>query len=197
MGRKVKEKSLLSFLALIIFSASVILALGVFGYKFYLKYSIDQMGTDLANARATLQSDVIRDLTRLNNRIISSQELIAQHQILSPLFAFLETSTPKTVRFSDFGYTKTPEGLELLITGEARGYTALAFQADIFNKSQYFKDSVFFDLNLNAKGDVNFSFKTIMDPNLVSYQREVERIGTSPVLSTIPAATTTATSTSN
>ncbi|MDO8569653.1 MAG: hypothetical protein Q7R89_02690 [bacterium] len=189
MGRHGKEKSLLSFLALIIFSLSVILALGMFGYKFYLKYSIEQMTTDLENARATLQSDIINELTRLDNRIISSQELIAQHQILSPLFGFLESSTPRTVRFSDFHYTKTPEGLELLVTGEARGYATLALQADIFNKSQYFKDDVFSDLKLNAKGDVNFSFKAIIDPNLLSYQREVERIGA-------PAPTTTSTATS-
>ncbi|MDO8729301.1 MAG: hypothetical protein Q7K26_05470 [bacterium] len=197
MGRRGKEKSLLSFLALIIFSISVILAFGMFGYKFYLKYSIEQMGTDLENARATLQSDVIRELTRLDNRILSSQKLITEHQILSPLFSFLEMSTPKTVRFNDFHYTKTQEGLELLIKGEARGYATLALQSDIFNKSQDFKDSIFSDLKLNAKGDVNFSFKTIIDPNLLSYQREVERIDTLPVSSTGSVATGTATSTSN
>lgn len=196
MGRKVKEKSLFVFLSWIVFVISVLLALGVFGYKFYLKYSIERMGTDLENARATLQSNTIRELTRLNNRIISSQELIAQHQILSPLFDFLAVSTPKTVRFSDFHYSKTPQGLELLMKGEARGYAALAFQATIFNNSQYFKDSIFSDLSLNTKGDVNFSVKTIVDPNLISYQKEVERIGTSPILPTGFVATSTATSAS-
>jgi hypothetical protein len=196
MGRKVKEKSLFVFISWIIFFISVLSALGVFGYKFYLKYSIERMGTDLENARATLQSDTIRELTRLNNRIISSQELIAQHQILSPLFDFLEVSTPKTVRFNDFHYSKTPQGLELSMKGEARGYVALAFQAAIFNKSQYFKNSIFSDLNLNTKGDVNFSVKTIVDQNLISYQKEVERIGVPPVLQTGSIATSTAASAS-
>ncbi|MDZ4205882.1 MAG: hypothetical protein U1C12_01585 [Patescibacteria group bacterium] len=178
MGRKTEEKSLFSYSAQIVFSVSVFLALGVFGYKFYLKYSIDKMGVDLENARATLQSEVIRELTRLDNRIISSQELIAQHQILSPLFEFLEVSTPRTVRFNDFRYSMTGQGLELSMTGEARGYAALAFQADIFNKSQYFKNSIFSGLKLNERGDVSFSFKAVVDPSLVSYQREVERLGT-------------------
>ena len=192
MGPKAKEKSLLAYLALVIFSISVLLALGMFGYKFYLKYSIAKMGVDLENARATLQPEIIRELTRLDNRIISSQELIAQHKILSPLFEFLEISTPKTVRFSDFRYSMTPQGLELSMTGEARGYAALALQSDIFNKSQYFKDSIFSNLKLNTKGDVIFSFRAIVDPSLVSYQREVERIG-----ALAPIATSTATSTPN
>ena len=192
MGPKAKEKSLLAYLALVIFSISVLLALGMFGYKFYLKYSIAKMGVDLENARATLQPEIIRELTRLDNRIISSQELIAQHKILSPLFEFLEISTPKTVRFSDFRYSMTPQGLELSMTGEARGYAALALQSDIFNKSQYFKDSIFSNLKLNTKGDVIFSFRAVVDPSLVSYQREVERIG-----ALAPIATSTATSTPN
>ena len=194
MGRKTQEKSLFSFLAWIIFNISVVLALGMFGYKFYLKYSIDQMGVDLENARATLQSEVINELTRLDNRITSSRELILAHQSLSPLFAFLEVSTPRTVRFSDFRYSMTQQGLELSMVGEARGYAALALQAEIFDKSPYFKDSIFSDLRLNTKGDVTFSFKAIVDPSLVSYGREVERLG-APVPT--PSATSTATSTPN
>lgn len=179
VGRKIKDKSLFVFLSLIIFSVSALLALGVFGYKFYLKYSIGKMGTDLENARAALQPEVIRELTRLDNRLISSQKLILGHQILSPLFEFLEVSTPKTVRFSDFDYSMTAEGLALLMIGEARGYAALSYLADIFNKSQYFKDSLFYDLKLNERGDVRFSFKAIVSPDLVSYSRAVERLGAS------------------
>lgn len=176
MGRKPQGKSLFVFLSMVIFSLSVLLALGVFGYKFYLKYSIEQMGTDLENARSTLEPEIIRELTRLDNRIVSSQKLLAQHQVLSPLFRFLESSTPKVVRFNGFSYSITEQGLELSMRGEARGYAALAFQSDIFNKSQYFKNSIFSDLNLNEKGDVAFTFKAVVDPGLVSYQREVERL---------------------
>ena len=192
MGRKTGEKSLFAFLAWVIFNLSVVLALGMFGYKFYLKYSIDQMGVDLENARATLQSEVISELTRLNNRITSSRELILAHQNLSSLFAFLEVSTPRTVRFSDFRYSMTQQGLELAMVGEARGYAALALQAEIFDKSPYFKDSIFSDLRLNTKGDVTFAFKATVDPSLVSYEREVERLG-----APAPIATSTATSTPN
>ena len=198
IGRRTRqEKSLFYILASTVFIMSVLSALGVFGYKFYLKYSIDKMGADLEDARMTLQPEVIRELTRLDNRILSSQKLLARHQILSPLFEFFEVSTPKTVRFKDFSYIKTPQGLELKIIGEARGYAALALQADIFDKSQYFKNPIFSDLSLNEKGDVNFSFKAILDPTLVSYERKVERLGASPIVPTESTSTSTATSTTN
>ncbi|MEK7461488.1 MAG: hypothetical protein AAB586_00225 [Patescibacteria group bacterium] len=189
--QKSRDRGLFYFLSLIVFSVSVLLALGVFGYKFYLKYSIEQMGADLENARLTLQPEVISELTRLDNRIVSSQELIAQHLILSPLFKFLEISTPKTVRFTDFNFLKTPQGLELSILGEARGYATLAFQADVLNKSQYFKNSIFSNLSLNEKGDVIFSLKTILDPALTLYLREAERIGIPPIVPTGSVATST------
>ena len=198
IGRRTRqEKSLFYILASTVFIMSVLSASGVFGYKFYLKYSIDKMGADLEDARMTLQPEVIRELTRLDNRLLSSQKLLARHQILSPLFEFFEVSTPKTVRFKDFSYTKTPQGLELKIIGEARGYAALALQADIFDKSQYFKNPIFSDLSLNEKGDVNFSFKAILDPTLVSYERKVERLGASPIVPTESTSTSTATSTTN
>lgn len=162
-------------MATVVFVLSLLLAAGIFGYKFYLKYRIDKMGTDLESVQAALQPETIRELTRLNGRIVSAKDLIAKHRILTPLFEFLEISTPKTVRFSDFHYSVTKEGLELSMKGEARGYAALALQADIFSKSQYFKDLIFSDLDLNNKGDVIFSFKAIVDPNLVSYQQVIER----------------------
>ncbi|KKW09567.1 MAG: hypothetical protein UY47_C0011G0003 [Parcubacteria group bacterium GW2011_GWB1_49_7] len=55
MGRKTQEKSLFSFLAWIIFNISVVLALGMFGYKFYLKYSIDQMGVDFISSTVSIR----------------------------------------------------------------------------------------------------------------------------------------------
>ena len=178
LSQKTKHnRSLLSFLGLVIFMISVVLAAGMFGYKFYLKYHIKNMGTALEEARVSLQPEVIEELTRLDNRIISTKELVSKHKMLSPLFEFLETSTPKTVRFNDFRYQVSGSEIELFMKGEARGYTALAFQANIFNKSEYFREPVFSDLNLNDRGDVIFSFTAKLDPSLVSYSRQLESTG--------------------
>lgn len=175
--KKGQEKNLLSFIATIIFVASVILAIGVFGYKFFLKYSIDKMGVALDEARTALQSETIEELTRFDNRIIATKDLIAKHHVVTPLFEFLENSTPRAVRFNDFRYLTSENGLELHMRGEARGYAALALQADIFSKSAHFNGPIFSDLSLNERGEVLFNFKTTVSPDLVSYTNEVERLG--------------------
>ena len=172
--RRGAERGIVSFIASIVFILSVIAAGGAFGYKYYLKYRIDQMGVDLEQARAALQSETISELVRLDKRMVSTRDIIAGHKVVSPLFRFLEESTPRTVRFSEFQYNASESGIELTMIGEARGYAALAYQADIFNRSQYFKDPVFSDLSLNDNGDVIFSFKATMDPSLISYKRQVE-----------------------
>lgn len=162
-------------LAWTIFSLSVILAIGVFGYRYYLKYSIDKMATDLETARTNLQSEMILELTRLDNRIISTNTLVSKHRVITPFFAFLQGSTAQTVRFSDLSLLMGDSIAELDLKGEARGYDALAFQAEVFNESKHFANSIFSDLELNERGDVIFSFKGTINPELVSYSSQLTR----------------------
>jgi len=191
VGHNRQEKSFFTFVATVIFIISIVAAAGMFGYKYYLKYSIEQMGIDLKKAQATLEPEKIHELTRLDSRINVTKELTSKHRVLTPLFEFLEISTPRLLRFKDFHYGITGRGLELSIKGEARGYATLALFDDILSKNQFFKDSTFSNLNLNDKGDVSFSLEAIIDPNLLSYSRAIEQIG-------IPTMTSqTATSTPN
>ncbi|MEK7177032.1 MAG: hypothetical protein AAB719_01950 [Patescibacteria group bacterium] len=171
-----KSRSILSYVSMIVFVLSVLLAGGVFGYKYYLKYSIENMGTALEEARANLEPETISELTRLNSRLVSTRDLVLTHRAITPLFEFIEMSTPKTVRFNTFSFTATDAGVELSMGGEARGYSALALAADIFNKSEAFKNPVFSNLSLNLKGDVVFSFKATVDPSLVLYSRQTEPV---------------------
>ena len=174
IGQKGKSRSLLSYLSVVIFILSVVLAGAVFGYKFYLKYSLENMETALEQARADLQSETIAELTRLDNRLNFTKELVSKHKVLTPLFEFIEISTPKTVRFNNFNFSVNDDGVNLTLAGEARGYTALALAADIFNKSNFFINPVFSDLQLNNNGDVTFTFKGTIDSNQVLYSRQIE-----------------------
>ena len=171
---KVKNRSLFSFLAKAIFTISVLLALGIFGYKYYLNYMIEKMGVDLENARTALQSETIGELISLDNRLNSTKELISSHKVLSPMFEFLETATPNSVRFTSFSYESDEMGLKIILRGEARGYSALALLSDTFNKSGHFRNPVFSNLSLNERGDVSFSFDATVDNSIVSYERVIE-----------------------
>ncbi|MEK7175881.1 MAG: hypothetical protein AAB695_00710 [Patescibacteria group bacterium] len=168
-------------MATLIFGLSAILALAVFGYGFYLKSSIASMTTALEQGRALLEPEKVDELIRLDNRLNSTGELIKNHLLLTPLFKFLESSTIKNVRFTEFNYAATVNGLELSMRGEARSYAALAQQAELLNKSGYLKDISFSDLTLDEKGNVVFFFRAFADQNMFSYLKTTETGTLTPV----------------
>jgi hypothetical protein len=195
-----KTKSILGLIAMVAFSLSVLGALGVLGYKFYLNYSIKAMAVELEAGKASIEEETVKEIMRLNNRILATGELIDQHLILTPLFNFLEASTLRSVRFSEFRYSAEGEQLKLMMKGEARGYSALALQAELFKRSKNFINPVFSDLSLDERGNVTFSITTGVDQSFLSYGREVERLNAAsqPIIApvtTTPASTTPVTAT--
>jgi len=162
------------------------------------------MGQEIEASSGDLVPSAGRDFIRLNNRLISTESLLNRHVVISPLFDFLETATLKSVRFNDFLYNTNSGGVELLIKGQARGYADVALQSDVFNKSPYFENPVFSDLSLDERGNVTFTLRATINPELISYKKLLENEVVVPAPVTIesavttPASTTTATtSTSN
>ncbi len=191
LAEKKKGRGFFGFLATVIFILAIVTALAVFGYNLYLSSNIAKMGSDLTTARASLDPDVINQISRLNSRIISTQELISKHTILSPFFDFLESSTLKSLRWTSFKYATTKDGLSLIMEGQARGYSALALQAEIFNKTKYIKSPLFSNLILDDKGNVTFAFFATLDPSIVSYKKSLE---STPAIMVPVVSTSTSTS---
>jgi hypothetical protein len=189
-GKPVRRGGLYSYISLIIFIISLVLAVGVFGYRFYVKGTINRMSEEIADKKDTLIPNSSREFIRLNDRIQSTQELLNSHVVTSPLFEYLESSTLKSVRFTELSYNTAPNGVELVMRGEASGYAAVALQADIFNKGSYFKDSNFSDLSLDEKGNVTFTYQAKVNPSLISYQKQVEEMIASQPAVVAPATTT-------
>jgi hypothetical protein len=174
---KTKPSGLFSLFCLFVFVLSLIGSVGIFGYNWYLSSKITKMGNDLQDARAAFEPETIKELTRLDARLVGTRDLLAQHTVLTPLFEFIESSTLKSVRFSSLEYsasTNAANGVTLSMKGQAHGYASVALQADIFNKSKYIKNPLFSDLTLDDKGNVTFAFKGGLDPNLVSFKKYLD-----------------------
>ena len=204
-GFKGRQKDLLSFLAKLVFGLSVLLALGVTLYKVYLNYSIKELGSELETMRAEFSEEAVGELVRLNDRMASTEVLLNNHRVLSPVLTLLEQSTPRTVRFVEFGYLTSAEGPQLTLRGEAQGYGALSLLADIIYKNPNLKKPIFSDIRLDDRGNVAFSFTAFVSPDLISYKRAtagvkppVQSVATSstPVATSTPRVQTQATSTS-
>jgi len=175
-SKPARQGGLFGYIAITIFVISVVLAVAVFGFRFYVKGTINRMSEEIADKRDTLIPSSSKEFIRLNSRIQSTQTLLSNHVVVSPIFDYLESSTVKNVRFDELTYNTTPLGVELIMRGEASSYSAVALQADIFEKGGFFKDQNFSDLSLDEKGSVNFTYRAMVSPNLISYQKQVEGI---------------------
>jgi hypothetical protein len=183
------KATLFGFIATLVFVLTLILSVGVFAYDRYLLSSIGTMGDQLTSARATMQPDTINELVTADKRLQGTRLLLAQHTALSPFFDFLESATLKNVRYTEFLYTADSGGYEVSMQGQARSYQDVASQSDAFNRSGVFRDPVFSNLDLDAKGNVTFAFHATIDPSLVSYEKLLEG---QPVSAPVVAATSTA-----
>lgn len=175
LANKPKKKGdLLSTLSATLFVISVLFAIGTFGYNFWLDYSIRNMDAELDRIRATISPETVEEIIRLDNRLISTKELLDKHIALSPVFEFLESSTPSSVRFNGLEYSLTDKGHEIRLFGEATSYASLALESDVINRSDDFRNTVFSDLNLNQQGNVAFSLSAVLGPEILSYDRVAE-----------------------
>ncbi|MEK7148033.1 MAG: hypothetical protein AAB758_01925 [Patescibacteria group bacterium] len=196
MGKRAQRRDFLSSIASVFFVLAILVAGGVFLYKLYLNYRIEQAGIALENARATLSPETVDELIRVNKRVVSAKELLNQHKVLSPVFDFLEASTPQSVRYTDFNYASTDKGVTLILKGQARSYSALAQAAEVFNKTSSFKDPSFSDLTLDEKGNVIFSVTSLVVGDILSYEKLIEKLPNNSKMSA-PSATFSPSSTSS
>ncbi|OHA99817.1 MAG: hypothetical protein A3E93_01140 [Candidatus Zambryskibacteria bacterium RIFCSPHIGHO2_12_FULL_43_12b] len=165
----------LQLIGTIVFVVALTGAVGVFGYEKFLEGRIAKMQTDLEMARQELQPDLIAELSRANSRFLSAEEILNKHKIVSELFNLLETQTLPNVRFTSFGYDDNELGLTFDIKGEAKSYATLAYQAKVLSENPYIINAQFSDFDLNEDGNVVFSLKANINPNLISYEEVLKR----------------------
>ena len=152
-----------------IFTIAVVAAIVVFVGQWYLGRSITAEGDALAAARSELAPERIQEINRAYDRINATKAILAKHVLLSNFLEKLQEITVKNLRLTDFNFNMlSGKGVTVSLKGESLGYVSIAQQADVFNKQGFFKNSSFYDLDLNEKGAVLFSFKSELDPSIIS-----------------------------
>jgi len=176
---------------------TILISAGVCGYQKYLEGQIKAMDTDLLAARQALEPDLIKELTRTNDRFIAAEQIISKHEIVSGFFNLLENITLQSVSYSSLSYSANDAGvIEVNMKGFARSYASVALQAQVYGESKFVRDSIFSDLDLNDVGDVTFTLKAHIDPSAVSYETLIKQLYGTGVNPTAPQASTTPVATS-
>ncbi len=159
-----QSPSLLRLISILIFIISLILWGGVFLYKSYLQSRISNATSSLKAGEKEFDPKTVTVLSRLNDRLNSAGGLLGSHLASSKIFDQLQTSTLKTVRFTDFGLAYGVNNtLTLSLKGQALSYADVAAQSDALDANPIFKNPIFSNLDLDSTGKVSFSVVTTLD----------------------------------
>lgn len=152
---------------------SIVLSVGVFLYKGYLAQNIAGQSATLSRAQAAFEPNLIRDLIRLDTRINESKRLLAGHVAISPFFELLGGTTLQNIAFQNLNFSVAGGKATVSMKGQARSFSDIALQSDVFAKTKQIRDPIFADLNLDQTGNVVFSLSATLDPSLILYRNNL------------------------
>ncbi|OGD67170.1 hypothetical protein A2442_02135 [Candidatus Campbellbacteria bacterium RIFOXYC2_FULL_35_25] len=174
-AKPVRSIDLVFVIALLLFSLSVISALGVFLYKNILENKIVQSSDLLEGERENFDVSTIKQLSLLDKRIKSTKRLLDEHVDLIGFFEALEVHTLKNIQFMDLDLKLNEDNSATVnMKGVSRNYAAIALQSDVFGEHPLIKDPIFSNLSVDDLGGVNFDFSAKIDGLLISYRERIK-----------------------
>ena len=128
-------------------------------------------------AKNRFEPSKITELQVLSRRLDASEEILAKHIAVTPIFEALQAITMKTVRYTKFSYDFKGDQTRIVtikMSGQAIGYRSVALQSDLFAQNRNLIDPIFFNLSLDDKGSVLFDLEFMVDPLLFDYKTTLE-----------------------
>jgi hypothetical protein len=166
--------NLFAVLSTVIFLMVLAGAVGTFFYGSYLEKAIAANKTLLENEKGSLDPELVRQIVRLDTRMQVGQKLINEHIAPSHFFDLLEEITLPSVRFSSFKFDFLDrDKVSLVMKGQASGFSAVALQSDIFNKTSVLQNPIVGSLALQPAGTVSFDFSAELDSTILLFKRYI------------------------
>lgn len=160
---------LMMLVAIVLLVTSIALAAGAFVYKQYLEADGASKVDQLKRAKAAFEPTLIQELTRLDDRMRITGDLLAKHEAISAFFRMLQQSTVQTISFSTLHIEAQPgQPIVLKMEGMAQSVNSIALQADLFGKGGIVTNAIFSDINRSLTG-VRFSFSGQLNQSAITY----------------------------
>ncbi len=165
---------LLMLIAIVLFVASAVLAVGVFLYEQFLQTQSASKLEQLQRAKAAFEPALIAKLTRLDDRMHAADQLLAAHLAPSLFFGILQQVTLQTIAFDSLGLeAANPLDMGIHMSGAAQSVNSIALEADLFSKSTILKEPIFSSIQRQPDG-VHFSVTAKLNPALLKYSQIIE-----------------------
>lgn len=196
--------SILMLLGILVFVASLAGAVGTFFVKAYLETSQTQYKVDLANNEKRFNAPLIAELSRANTKIDLAKQLLKNHLAVSEALTIVAALTADKVYFTSFDFSAPDDfgngaaessTFKIKMNGVADSFNSIAFQSDVFGKSQKYgtnkilKNPILSNLSVDGDGNVKFNFSGELQLADISYEKVLN--ATLQDEGTLPPPTTT------
>lgn len=169
--RRPKHHNVFVSISFLIFLVVALIAGAVFGYQQYLLRQIQVVKAGIERDIIAMQDDFLDRMLILDSRLKSAKEILSTHVVATPIFSIIQELTLPSVQFTEFAYDHQPNGVTLNLKGRAVNYAAVTLQSDLFAESPYFVDPIFYDLDADDSGRVEFAFRTQIHPDFITYDQ--------------------------
>ena len=160
---------LFMLVSIVLFIASVVLAVGVFLYVQFLQTESASKQQQLERAKAAFEPALIEKLMKLDDRMHVADDLLANHLAPSMVLQILEQTTLQTVSYSSFNFNAgDSQNTSIKMSGTAQSVNSVALQADLFSKSSILTSPIFSGVSRQPNG-VAFSVSALINPALIRY----------------------------
>jgi len=174
-GRSQGSRGIVFSAAVLVFVLSLLGAGGVYSYEKITEKNIASKSDTLEQARGAFEPSLITEMERVDTRISAANEIIEKHVAFSEFFKILEELTLQTVRFSRFNYSFVEGKPKIRLDGEARNYSSVALQSDIFGDNKYLKNPIFSNLGLAKDGNITFNLELNLEPSFMLYKESIKQ----------------------
>lgn len=167
---------LFTLVAAVLFVASAALGAGMFLYQQFLQSNSASKLSQLNKVKEAFEPQLIRELSRLDDRMRVGSDLLGRHLAASAFFRMLEATTVTAVTFRSLDMEAAdPQRMTIRMDGVAESMNSIALQADLFSKVGMVTSPIFSNIDRRADG-VHFSFTAILNPAALNYTSLVRGI---------------------
>ena len=154
-------------IALILFILSLLIYGGLFFYSQALDKKLESVKQEITTLDSKRDSTTESAIDTADKKLELIEGLFKDHFYWSKLFSEIEKAVVPQVYFSESKFNFAEEKVNLLLSGSAKGYTAVAQQMVSFKENSSVEEIEVSNIRLNDSGGVEFDLAIVFSKSIL------------------------------
>ncbi len=161
------SSSIIGLFLFALFGLTLLTALALVGYMYYLNKQIDTKKAMLSNFENQLGSLQLEDMRKVSRRLKIIDQIVKEYPSVNTVFKILEESTENQITYKrfNFSYNESDKTFGLTLVGQGPDYKSIVQQVETLKRepfSTYVSGLAVDNLAPDDKGNINFNLKMVV-----------------------------------